>query len=36
MNVVISNQKNTQLSSLDIDVIKNVTGTFEVDEIVSM
>lgn len=36
MNVVISNQKNTELASLDIDVIKNVTGTFEVDEIISM
>lgn len=36
MNVVISNQKNPELSSLDIDVIKNVTGIFDVDEIISM
>lgn len=36
MNVVISNQKNTELSSLDIDVIKSVTGVFEVDEVISM
>ena len=36
MNVVISNQKNTELTSLDIDVIKSVTGIYEVDEIVSM
>lgn len=36
MNVVISNQKNAELASLDIDVIKSVTGVFEVDEIISM
>ena len=36
MNVIISNQKSTELTSLDIDVIKSITGVFEVDEIVSM
>lgn len=35
MNVIISNRYTTMLQQLDIDVIKNVTGEFDADEIVS-
>ena len=36
MNVIVSNQKKTELTSLDIDVIKSVSGEFDVDELISM
>ena len=36
MNVIISNLRNAELTSLDVDVIKSVSGVFEVDELVSM
>ena len=36
MNVIISNRKSSELTSLDIDVIKSVTGEFDVDELISM
>jgi hypothetical protein len=34
MNVIIANKYQTELSSLEIDVIKSLNGEFEVDEIV--
>lgn len=34
MNVIISNKYQAMLESLDIDVIKNLNGEFEVDEII--
>ena len=36
MNVIVSNAKEEQLTSLDIDVIKSISGEYEVDELVSM
>lgn len=36
MNVIISNKFEALLGSLEIDVIKKVTGEYEVDEIISM
>lgn len=36
MNVIIANQKKELLSTLNIDVIKNVEGQYEVDELVNM
>jgi len=36
MNVIVSNQQNDLLSSLQIDVIKKVEGEYTADEIVSM
>ena len=36
MNVIVANQKSNELSNLDIDVIKNVTGQYEADELVTM
>lgn len=36
MNVIIANQQYTQLSTLDIDVIKSITGTYTAYEIVEM
>lgn len=35
MNVIVANKYQTLLSSLDIDIIKNLNGVFTVDEIVS-
>lgn len=35
MNVIISNKYQTELSSLEIDVIKSLNGEFEIDEIVN-
>lgn len=35
MNVIITNKYETMLESLDIDVIKSLTGEFEVDDIIS-
>jgi len=36
MNVLISNAQQSQLSDLDIDIIKSLTGTYEAFEIVEM
>lgn len=36
MNVIIANEKQEQLSGLDIDIIKSITGTYEANEIVEM
>lgn len=36
MNVLITNKLDNELSSLDIDIIKHVTGTFNSNEIVDM
>ena len=36
MNVVVSNEKKDLLSSLDIDIIKSISGTYNATDIVSM
>ncbi len=36
MNVIVANQRSSVLSNLDIDVIKNVTGEYDADELVAM
>lgn len=36
MNVIVANQRSQVLSNLDIDVIKNVTGEYDADELVAM
>ena len=36
MNVIVANQYKNELSNLDIDVIKNITGEFDADELVAM
>lgn len=36
MNVIVANKNEALLNSLEIDVIKKVTGDFEVDELISM
>lgn len=36
MNVIVSNQQQNQLSTLDIDIIKSISGTYEANEIVEM
>ena len=36
MNVIVANQYKNELSNLDVDVIKNITGEFDVDELVAM
>lgn len=36
MNVIVSNENKEKLSNLDIDVIKSISGEFEVDELVAM
>lgn len=36
MNVIIANKQQSQLSNLDIDIIKNISGEYEVMEIVEM
>lgn len=36
MNVIVSNQKKEQVASLDIDVIKSISGEYNVDELISM
>lgn len=36
MNVIVSNQKKEQLTSLDIDVIKSISGKYDIDELISM
>ena len=35
MNVIIANKYQALLSSLDIDVIKNIQGEFSVDELIA-
>ena len=36
MNVIVANEQQNQLSNLDIDVIKNITGQYDVLEVVEM
>lgn len=36
MNVIVANTQQNQLSSLDIDIIKNISGVYEAAEIVEM
>ncbi len=36
MNVIVANQRYNELSNLDIDVIKSVTGEYSADELVAM
>jgi len=36
MNVIVANQEQNQLSSLDVDIIKSITGTYDATEIVEM
>lgn len=36
MNVIVSNQKKDELNSLDIDVIKSISGEYSTDELISM
>ncbi len=36
MNVIVSNEKTNELTSLDIDVIKSITGEYNTDELISM
>lgn len=36
MNVIISNEERTNLSNLDIDIIKSITGVYSAKEIVAM
>ena len=36
MNILITNAAEDKLSSLDIDIIKHITGTYNVNELVDM
>ena len=36
MNVIVANHKKQELANLDVDVIKNISGEFEADELVAM
>ncbi|MCI8588226.1 MAG: hypothetical protein HFG40_01085 [Bacilli bacterium] len=36
MNVIITNERQAELSSLDIEVIKSINGIFEADELIQM
>lgn len=36
MNVIVANEKQSQLASLDVDIIKNINGVFEAGELVEM
>lgn len=36
MNVIVANEKQSELSKLDIDIIKNITGSFEAQVLVEM
>lgn len=36
MNVIISNERQTELANLDIEIIKSIHGVFEADELVQM
>ena len=35
MNVVVANEKHSELSNLDVDIIKSVTGLYDVTEIIN-
>ena len=34
MNVIVANEKQNELANLDVDIIKNMTGVFDVNEII--
>ena len=36
MNVIVGNELQSQLSNLDVDIIKNISGVYEPIEIVEM
>ena len=36
MNVIVANEQQNQLASLDVDIIKSIAGTYDVNEIVEM
>ena len=36
MNVIVANERQNDLANLDVDIIKNMTGSFQVQEIVEM
>ena len=36
MNVIVANQRSDELSTLDVDIIKSITGSFDATEIVSI
>ena len=36
MNVIITNEQQSVIAGLDIDVIKSLNGQFDVDELISM
>ena len=36
MNVIISNERQTELANLDIEIIKSINGVFETDELIQM
>ena len=36
MNVIVANEQQSQLASLDVDVIKNINGVYEASEIIEM
>ena len=36
MNVIVSNEKHNELANLDIDIIKSLTGTYSINELVSL
>ena len=36
MNVIVANERQNELTSLDIDIIKSITGSFEVNELIEM
>ena len=35
MNVIVSNKYQSLLSTLDVDIIKSISGEFEVDDLVA-
>ena len=36
MNVIVANEQQSQLSNLDVDIIKNISGKYDVSEVVEM
>ena len=36
MNVIVANEQQNQLSNLDVDIIKNISGKYDVSEVVEM
>ena len=36
MNVIVANEQQSQLSNLDVDIIKNISGKYDVNEVVEM